>query len=62
MFIWLFISFTFIFITCFSSISFIKEPVLNDDIFLKAKVFLDKNKYEKSKSNFLQIANTEKGS
>ena len=62
MFIRLFISFTFIFITGCSSINFIKEPVLNDDIFLKAKVFLDKNKYEKAKSNFLQIANTEKGS
>ena len=62
MFIRLIISFIFIFTTGCSSINFRKEPVSNDIIFLKAKVFLDKNKFEKAKSNFLQIVNSEKGS
>ena len=62
MFIRLIILFVFIFATGCSSINLRNEPISNEVIFLKAKSLLDNNKFEKAKSNFLQIVNNEKGS
>jgi outer membrane protein assembly factor BamD len=62
MFIRLIILFIFVFTNGCSSINLKNEPASNDIRFLKAKSFLDNNKFEKAKSNFLQILDSEKGS